>query len=285
MVCHKQFQNRRRPERLEKKIWREHIWQRQTIADLKQKYGKGKNWVRKTLDQADVQPHQQIKPQFVVAIFDATHFGDDCLLMARAQAIKTNLGWMWIEQETKEVYSLLKGNLETRGLILAAVVLDGRTGIPGVFPVIPVQICHFHQLQTIKRKLTLRPETEAGKELLHIAFGLAKSNEQTMTLDLKNWIEKYQTFIDEKSYAPDSKHWHYTHKRVRSAYRSLIKNLPNLFTYQKYPELNIPNTTNSLDGYWSRVKNLLAAHRGKSQKRIRKIVTEILRKTDCSKGH
>jgi len=65
---------------------------------------------------------------------------------------------------------------------------------------------------------------------------------------------------------------------MRSAYNSLKKNLPFLYTYQKYPELNIPNTTNSLDGYWSRLKNLLSAHRGKSKERIRKIATEILRK-------
>jgi len=276
--CWKQFQNGRRPIKLQRKIWDEHIWQRQTVRDLKFKYHKSEKTIRTIIDRVQTRSPQQIKPQSLVAVFDATHFGDDCLLMARAPSIKTNLGWIWIKQETKEKYSLLKCNLESRGLVLTAVVLDGRTGIPGVFTGIPIQICQFHQLQTVKRKLTLRPETEAGKELLHIAFGLAKSNEQMMALDLKNWIEKYQTFINEKSYAPNSKRWHHTHKRVRSAYYSLIKNLPNLFTYQKYPELNIPNTTNSLDGYWSRVKNLLATHRGKSQARTRKIVTEILRK-------
>jgi len=81
----------------------------------------------------------------------------------------------------------------------------------------------------------------------------------------------------EKTYVTGTKHWRYTHRRVRSAYQSLRKNLPFLFTYQKYPELNIPNTTNSLDGFWGRVKNLLSAHRGKSKERLMKIVEEILR--------
>jgi hypothetical protein len=36
-----------------------------------------------------------------------------------------------------------------------------------------------------------------------------------------------------------TKHWYYTHKKVRSAYMSLERNLPYLFTYQKYPKLNI----------------------------------------------
>lgn len=263
---------------MEKKIWNEHVWKRQTVKDLKDRYCKSEKTIRNIIDKVKTRPNQQIKKQSVVAIFDATHIGDDCLLMARAPTTKINLGWAWIAQETKEVYAELKQNLESRGIILSAVILDGRTGIPAVFGGIPVQICQFHQLQTIKRKLTLRPETDAGKELLHIAFGLTKSNEQMMTNELKNWFEKYRDFINEKSYPFGTRRWHYTHKRVRSAYRSLIKNLPNLFTYQKYIELNIPNTTNPLDGYWSRLKNLLSAHRGKSQKRIRKIITEILRK-------
>ena len=161
---------------------------------------------------------------------------------------------------------------------MKAVILDGRTGIPTVFRGIPVQICQFHQLQTIKRKLTLRPETEAGQTLLAIGFSISKSDEQTLTHELDEWFKKYGAFINEKTYPLGTKHWRYTHRRVRSAYNSLRKNLPFLFTYQKYPDLNISNTTNSLDGYWSRLKNLLGAHRGKSKERIRKIATEILRK-------
>lgn len=39
-------------------------------------------------------------------------------------------------------------------------------------------------------------------------------------------------------------------------------NLPWLFTYQKHPVLHIPNATNSLDGYFSKLKQLLNTHRG-----------------------
>jgi len=158
------------------------------------------------------------------------------------------------------------------------VVLDGRTGIPRVFEDIPVQICQFHQLQTVRRKLTLRPETEAGQELLSLVFSLAGSDAQTFAQGLSLWFKTYESFINEKTFVLGTKRWRYTHRRVRSAYLSLKRNLPYLFTYEKYPGRSIPNTTNSLDGYWSRVKNLLSAHRGKSKERMQKIVTEILRK-------
>ena len=198
--------------------------------------------------------------------------------MARVPLLKANLGWAWIVSETKEAYAGLRTFVESKGFTLVGVVLDGRTGIPRVFSDMPVQICQFHQLKTIKKKLTLRPETEAGQELLSLTFSLAKSNEETFSRQLAAWFQTYESFMNEKTYILGTRRWRYTHRRVRSAYLSLKRNLPFLFTYQKYPELNIPNTTNSLDGFWSRVKNLLSAHRGKSRERMRKMVTEILRK-------
>ena len=279
-----QFQNKRRPQKLQRKIWREHVWKRQTVADLTEEYGRKKNWIRKAIDAAAVQPTAAAEPQSLVAIFDATHIGKQTLLVARAPAIKTNLGWAWIATETKEAYAGLRSFIEGKGVTLLAAVLDGRTGIPKVFEGMPVQICQFHQLQIVRRKLTLRPETDAGQELLRLTFGLAKAREKEFTAALNAWFKQYESFINEKTYILGTRRWRYTHRRVRSAYLSLKRNLPYLFTYQKYQELKIPNTTNSLDGFWSRLKNLLSPHRGKSQERIQKIVTEILRDTDCSKG-
>ena len=97
------------------------------------------------------------------------------------------------------------------------------------------------------------------------------------TEELSNWYNQWETFLKEKTTNPETGRWCYTHKRVRSAYRSLKTNLPYLFTYQKYPELNIPNTTNSLDGYFSRLKKLLNVHSGLNEKRKFKIIVEILK--------
>jgi hypothetical protein len=276
--CNKQFQNKRRKQKLEQKIFSDHVWKRQTVTDLKITYKKGEHTIRRILDRISVHKSSPPETKNVVLIFDATHLGADLLLVARSPHQKKNVGFAWILEETKENYSLLKQDIERRGYHLLAIVLDGRTGIPGVFDGIPLQICQFHMLQIVRRKLTLRPETEAGKELLTIGLNIVKYNEDVLQRDLNIWYTKYEKFLQEKTYILGSKRWRYTHRRVRSAYASLKKNILNLFTYQKYPELNIPNTTNSLDGFFSRLKNLLSAHRGKSQERIRKIVTEILRK-------
>jgi len=90
------------------------------------------------------------------------------------------------------------------------------------------------------------------------------------------WHERWQGFLKERTLTLDGKHWFYTHRRIRSAYRSLKTNAPHLFTYLRHPELHIPNTTNSVDGFFSKLKQLLNIHRGLTAKRRYRLTQEIL---------
>ena len=138
-------------------------------------------------------------------------------------------------------------------------------------------MCQFHQIQIITRYLTRKLKLEAGRELRSIVLTLTKSNEKEFSEQLSLWYEKWQNFIKEKTIDPITGRWHFTHKRLRSAYKSLATNLPNLFTYQKYSELDISNTTNSLDGSFSHLKTLLRIHRGQNIKNRKKLIDEILK--------
>jgi hypothetical protein len=53
-------------------------------------------------------------------------------------------------------------------------------------------------------------------------------------------------------------------------------NLPYLFTYEKYPGLNIPTTANSLDGCFAYLKELVRVHRGSKRNLKDKIIENIL---------
>lgn len=155
-------------------------------------------------------------------------------------------------------------------------VLDGRTGIREVFNGIPVQMCHFHQKRIINKYLTTRPKLPASVELRDITKTIPHSNEEELTKKLNEWFLKWEQFLKQKTIDQITGRWFYTHKKIRSAYKSLITNLPYLYTYQKYPNLNIPNTTNSLDGYFNRLKGLLNVHRGLNPERRYRIIVEIL---------
>jgi hypothetical protein len=166
--------------------------------------------------------------------------------------------------------------LEERGWTFTAAVIDGRRGLATVFKDMPVQVCHFHQMKTVTKYLTRRPETNAGKALRAIMLTLPHADESTFTNALTAWEKQYRSFITEKTLVTGTKHWYYTHKNVRSAYLSLYRNLTNLFTYLRYPELNIPNTTNSIDGYFAGMKKKVAQHHGLRRDRRFKVISELL---------
>lgn len=173
-------------------------------------------------------------------------------------------------------YHYARKILESRGWIFKAIVIDGRRGMIKVFEGMPIQMCQFHQMRIVTRYITRKPETEAGQELRKIMLTLAKSNEKEFSILLSIWHTKYKEYIKEKTLITGTKHWYYTHKKVRSAYMSLERNLPYLFTYQKYPELNIPNTTNTLDGSFTHLKDKVDLHHGLRKDRRYKLIREIL---------
>lgn len=257
---------------------RQYIWRRQTYFDLANKYGHSEKWVQRKIDQKKVEPIVKLnKGAGLILIADTTFFSRSVgLTVFREPNLKKIVWWKQTLGEKAEVYLLGRQRLEKNGINIKAVVLDGRKGIREVFTGLPVQMCHFHQKRIVNRYLTTRPKLLAGQELRAIAKTIPHSNEVELSGKLNEWFLKWQDFLKQKTANPMTGGWFYTHRRIRSAYRSLKINLPYLYTYQKYPNLNIPNTTNSLDGYFNRLKSLLNVHRGLSPQRRYRMMVEIL---------
>lgn len=210
---------------------------------------------------------------------DVTFFGQAYgFIVFRSPKLKRNLYYKLIPYETIFEYQLGRISVENQGFKIKAIVLDGKPGVRNLFLDIPVQMCRFHQKKIVQRYLTLSPILEAGIELKKITDTLCYANETEFTQKLEKWHKKWEAFLKERTTDLITGKWHYTHRRIRSAYYSLNKNLPYLFTYQKYPELNIPNTTNSLDGSFASLKELVRVHRGHNQYLKKKIIEEILGK-------
>lgn len=209
---------------------------------------------------------------------DVTFFSrQNGLCVFREPNLKKNLWWKFTDYERIKIYEEGKKRLEKNGFVIKAVILDGRRGVRGVFGDIPVQMCHFHQRQIVRRYLTNKPKLEASIELKKIVATLANTDEITFSEEINQWHSKWKDWLKEKTTNLETGRWCYTHKRTRSAYRSLKTNLPFLFTYQRYPELNIPNTTNSLDGFFGSLKNKLNVHRGLNRRRAKKVIVELLK--------
>lgn len=208
---------------------------------------------------------------------DCTFFGRSYgILVARSPGLKQNLYWKEITTENKTIYQEARHYLEDKGFNIQAVVIDAKRGSREVFSDKVVQICQYHQQQIIVRYLTTRPKIQAGQELKILSDSLTKTTKGLFSESLLAWYEKWAVFLKERTYAPDQRHWWYTHRRLRSAYRSLRNNLPHLFSHQEYAELSIPNTNNSLEGYFSRIKQLLNNHHGLRRWRRYRLIETIL---------
>lgn len=247
------------------------------MKDLSEKYHRSKKWINQQLNSVKISSNNLPKPQSIVIIADVTFFERSYgVVVIREPNLKKNIYWKEVSTETPDIYWQARNQIERQDFTLKGVVIDGKRGVKEVFMDLPVQMCQFHQVAIINRYLTRKPKLDAGKDLRKIALILTNSAEKEFTVLLNNWYEKWKDFLQEKSFNLETQRLHYTHKRLRSAYRSLKTNLPYLFIYQKYPELKIPNTTNSLDGTFSYFKTLLRIHRGMNKAKRYKAICEIL---------
>ena len=237
-------------------------------------------WVKKHLDAA-LSRERLLVPCATPIAADVTFWGRGYgVIVFRSPTLKKNLWWGETLSETPFVYQQGLHALQKAGWTITGAVIDGKRGVAEVFERedLPVQYCQFHQVKTVTKYLTRKPKTEAGRSLRLLALSIKHMTEPEFRATLAEWKTTYKSFLDERTPAPQKKRgWDYTHRKLRSAYTSLKNNASRLFTYQNYPDAHLPNTTNTLDGMFSQIKNRVAVHRGLSKERRYKIVGEILK--------
>ena len=177
---------------------------------------------------------------------------------------------------TEKVSDYLDGlrQIEYAGCKIKAVVCDGRRGVLPSIKELPVQMCQFHQVAIVLRYITRKPRLPAAKALKEIMHMLPKTDKESFIGAITDWYTKWESFLAERNLNPVTGKSAYTHKRVRSAYRSIITNMHWLFTCYDHPELKIPNTNNMLEGTFTHLKNKLRNHNGMSISRRKKFVDE-----------
>jgi len=244
------------------------------------KYGKSITTIRKYFDQHSPAIGEIHVPDHPVAIVLDAFFWTRSTGVLVSRAESRNLIWREIKSEAIEQYQALLNDLVTAEIQPVSFTIDGRRGVKELllkmFPDIPIQFCQFHQSQIITRYITQNPRLEAGIELKRIVSRLTEDGEEPFTRKLSKWHQKWCNFLRERTLDDSRRGWHYTHKRLRSAYFSLKRNLPWLFTYKKYSQFNIPNTTNSCDGYFGHLKQKVKLHRGLRSHRRKKMADYFL---------
>lgn len=207
-------------------------------------------------------------------IADATYFSrSDGVLVFRAN--KVNIDISFIRSETNKNFTRRLNKLDEHGYRFKSVTLDGKISTIKLFearyPGIPIQLCQFHQKQIIRRYITTKPQTVCAQALQRLMKNLKDHDECSFTNALTELKQQHHDFLQERNDKGNFKH-----RKVRSAIRSLTRNLPYLFAHKKYPELGIPNTTNSCDGSFGHWKYKVELHRGLKKYRRNRLIIFLL---------
>jgi transposase-like protein len=208
---------------------------------------------------------------------DTTYFGRKFGVMVFKDSLSRQILFkQYVKTETNKLYLSGIQEITRRGIKIQSIICDGRKGLLQLFGDIPIQMCNFHQIAIIRRYLTKKPKMQASKELWELVLILAKTDKESFEGGLQAWYNKWKDFLNERKVDIKGKN-RYVHKKLRSAYRSLKTNLPWLFTWYDKIELNIPNTTNAIDGHFADLKNKLRNHNGLSTARKKKFIDEFFK--------
>ncbi len=206
---------------------------------------------------------------------------NECVLIGRTGS--GNVFWMFSRQETL---------LAWHGFITKipkprALVCDGQSGlfaaVKALWADVPVQRCLAHIQRLGIQKLTLKPRTAAGLELLKLVYRLhgvkTPADRAEWHRDFAAWDAQWEDFLRERTcgiHPNGRKTWWYTHRRIRGMRNTLKQSMNNLFVYLDYP--GVPSTTNLVEGgINSRLKELLHRHRGMSLEHRKVVVAHFLK--------
>jgi hypothetical protein len=243
-------------------LFADYLFGKQTISQLGQRYNISSSTIRRKLDTVSV-PTIISAVQDVVILMDTTYFGLGFgVVVFKDSRTKSILWHKFVRNETVVDYAEGVDFLVSQGIQIDGIVCDGLRGMFKQFSSYRVQMCQYHQLRIVQRYLTKNPELPASIELLTITNLLTKTDKESFIGAFYAWCERWDIFLKQRGTDKRTGKSYFVHKRLRSAYLSLKRNMPYLWTWYDYIQLGIPNTNNALEGMFNDLKNKLRNHPG-----------------------
>lgn len=264
---------------MQKQLWERYVFGKQAIRELAKHFNKDRRTIKSLLDTYTPQTKQH-QPRAVHLIVDATYFGERkeetswCVVVARDMYQKEDLWWLFTKTETTSVYPQMRYELESCGYTILSVTGDGFGGIKQAFSSIPYQMCHVHMERIVVKGTTRNPKLEAGEVLLALVRTLPDTNSHTFNIRLRQYLNKYNNFLNEKTTNPETGEQYWTHRELRRSVFSLVRLEKYLFTFEH--NRKIPTTTNSLEGHFRHINEVTAVHCGLSRTHKERLLHTIL---------
>ncbi len=269
MACHHQFSSGR--EVTCENIWKLYLDHKQTVSEISTITGVSESTVKRRLKRIKIEWEQPRISGHGTIHIDATYFGRNTGVLAALESGSGRLLYMThIAHEHIADYETAVQHIKSSGYIIEGIVIDGLQKLFDIFSNYPIQMCQFHMVAIVRRKLTKNPQLEAGKELLDLTYRLKDMSMPDFEEEFKQWKYKWHDFLKEKTVNEISGRTVYTHQRLRSAMTSISTYLPYLFTYQQVE--GMPNTNNQIEGTFTDMKKNLRNHPGMSQENRKRMI-------------
>ena len=276
--CGRQFIGGQRRDKSQ--VITDYVDGKQTLQQLAIKYGVNERTIRRDLEK--MRYVQKISRYKQVTIqMDTTYWGRNFGLMVIRDALRNKVLWRkYVTHETIADYMEGIHWLEKNNFKIYGVVIDGIKGLAKALSPYPVQLCQFHQMLIVRRYITQDPDIEASRALLCLVGDMTKMDKESFVGLLSEWYEKYKDIVNERVQDRRIKRKTppYMRPRLRSAYLSLKRNMPLLWTFYEHPEIGLPNTNNGLEGLFSDLKTKVRVHSGIGKINRMKLIDEYIKR-------
>lgn len=205
-----------------------------------------------------------------------------CLLVASVHA--RPVAFQWAGSENQAAWGALLARIPAP----VVVVSDGGSGLKAAleehWPDTRIQRCLVHVQRGVRRYVTTRAKTPAGRALWGLTLKLTRVKDiagmNAWLMLLSQWEAEFLPLTKQRTYARDGvirpswarpgQKWWFTHQRLRSGHQVLSRLVKtnHLFTFldPALDGLQIASTTNQIEGgINSPMRDLLKRHRGLSE--------------------
>ena len=288
--CGKTWVNKPRKQKLLDNIWHDFVWNNLPVRELAKRYKLHENTIRKMLHDYQPKPlsitslSEEEKASITVITMDTTYFGRNSGVVVAIDAHNGDLLYFReiFGSETNKDYELCIDTILAAGISPKACIIDGRQGVRYLLENrgILVQLCQFHLKLMVKKYLTNKPVLDPNKELKLIVDNICNKHvnmdEQKFLHQIVNWHGRYRFWLNEKTIDPLTGNKEWTHQDTRRAFNAIKNHLDIIYTYEHYPKLNIPNTSNRIEGMFGMAKDKLRIHHGYTKDLKIKILFSLL---------
>lgn len=276
--CGRQFKGGYRRNKIH--VITDYVEGKQTLEQLSIKYKVSIRTIQRDLQ--GMRFVQKISKNKDVTIqMDTTYWGRNFGLMVIKDALRNKILWhKYVRYESIRDYMEGIDWLKFHGFKIYGAVIDGIRGLSNALYPIPTQMCQFHQILITRRYLTQDPDVVASKELLNLVKDITKMDKESFTGAFDEWYERNKDVLNERVSDKRIKRKTppYMRPRLRSAYLSLKRNMPLLWTFYDHPETGLPNTNNALEGVFSDIKSKVRVHRGISKNNRKRLLDEYIKR-------